>query len=147
MRGTPPHTLRIMSIIPEIPLPDLLAVVFGRLIHPSLRSMRVGVPIGTRGSPCPEEVLALVGALVARGVLHVAYFVGEFVGPFLGFGGEVGIPLEWGEGFGFAALVLDVEALLLVGGEGHFCGWVVVVWEGVVGVEGVRMEDDGLRGW
>lgn len=107
MRGTPPHTLGIMPIIPEIPLPDLLAVVLGRLIHPPLRSMRVRVLVRAGGGPRPEEVLALVGALVARGVLHVAYLVGELVGPFLGLGGEVGIPLEGGEGFGFAALVLD----------------------------------------
>ncbi len=114
-----------MPIIRQIPLPNRLAMILRRLIHPPLRSVHIRLLIRTRACPSPEQVLALVGSLRAGAVLHMADLVGEVIGPVLRVGGEVVVPLEGGEVFVLAALVLDVQAGLLVGGDAHFDGYFV----------------------
>lgn len=110
-----------MPVTGKVTLANLLPVVLGSLVHPALRGVRVRVLVGAGARHTPEEVLALVGALLRGAVLHVADVLGEVVGPLLGFLGEVVVPLEGGEALLLAAVVLDVEALLLIGGETH-CG-------------------------
>lgn len=111
-----------MPIRPEIALADLLAVVRFHLVDPALAALCQHISIIT--ATHPVQVLALPGPLVAGAVLQVFHLGGEVLGPFLGFGLEVRVPYEGGArvrvllACGVAGVVMDLEGVGLVGGEG-----------------------------
>ena len=111
--------LTVVTVVGQVTLADLLSVVLGRLVHPALRGVGERVLVRSGAGHAPEEVLALVGTLRAGRVLHVADVVRQVVCPRLGVADEVIIPLEGLQAFSFAAVVLDVEAFLLVGSHGE----------------------------
>ena len=82
-----------MPIIRQISLPDRLAVILGRLVHPTLRGVRVGVLERARADPAPEQVFTLIGTLAGGGMFQVADVVGQVGGPFSGVVGEGFVPL------------------------------------------------------
>jgi hypothetical protein len=100
----------------EIRFPNFLTMILRRLIHPPLGSMGIGILVRTRTSPAPEEVFTFVRALLAGGMFHVADLIGEMLCPDFGVLGELVVPFKGLEAFLFAAIVLDVEALLLITG-------------------------------
>lgn len=103
-----------MTIISEIALADLLAMILGRLVHPALSGVGERILVRARRGPAPEKVLALVRALLACRVLHVTDVVRQVISPLLSVAGEVVIPLERLQALALAAVVLDVKAGLLV---------------------------------
>lgn len=113
--------LTVVAKVGKVALANLLAVVLGSLVHPAVGSVGVGVLVRAGLGPAPEEVLALVRSLVALGVLHVADVLGQVVSPLLGLLAELLVPLERLEVLALAAVVLDLETLLLIGS--HFGAW------------------------
>jgi len=91
----------------EVALGNHLAVVGGRLVHPGLGSSgqwrRGATVLGV-------EVLGglAVGEISRRG---------DLVGALLSRGDQLGVPRQVREALSLASLVLDIDALLLVGQE------------------------------
>ena len=91
-RSRRPNHLRIMPIRPKIPLANLLAMVGFALVHPALAPTRQHIPISAPTHPI--QILALPGSLVASAVMQAFIVCGQMLGPFRGFGLEMGVPNE-----------------------------------------------------